>query len=73
MIQLKNGGFPSSLLHLLVTKELALFAMVVKRHFSPQILLILARKVKAFYSIPLNVFYENLSDPKYKSLKIFGH
>ena len=28
-------------------------------------------KVRAFYSISLNVFYENLSNPKYKSLKLF--
>ena len=30
-------------------------------------------KVRAFYSISLNVFYENLSNPKHKSSKLYGH
>ena len=28
-------------------------------------------KVRAFYSISLNVFYENISNPKHKSLTFF--
>ena len=36
MIQLKNGRFPSSILSLFVTRESALIAMVVKRHFPLQ-------------------------------------
>ena len=68
-------------LSLFVTRELALFAMVVKRHFPlPKILskiLTSLKKecfssskidnVRSFYTTPLNVL--NPSNPKHKSFK----
>ena len=47
-----------------VPKESALFLMVVKHHFP-------LRFFRAFYTISLNIFYHNLSNPKHKSLKLF--
>ena len=64
MIQLKNGSFPSSILSLFVTKELALFAMVLI--FRTKI-----EKVRVFCIKSLNVFNENLSKAIHKSSKLF--
>ena len=64
MIQLKNGSFPSSILSLFVTKELALFAMVLI--FRTKI-----GKVRVFCIKSLNVFNENPSKAIHKSSKLF--
>ena len=61
MIQLKNDSFPSSILSLFVTRESALFAMVVKCHIpvkkiSSKILTSLKKNDLEHFTVYLSMF-----------------